>query len=557
VQMESPALGRKIREHKWIFVLTSLCLLIVVAAVWLSYHFSPILKRRAEQALGDRFDSEVELRDFHASLLNLKISGGGLVLRYHGRHDVPPLISVEKFSGESTLTGLVRRPLHITNVKVDGMVIQIPPRRKREELNRNQTDIQDAHDDNGTPDPQSPASRLIIDELLCSNAQLITLTDQPDKEPKVWDIHDVVMHGLGLGHAASFHATLTNGVPPGEIHSDGEFGPWAREDPATTPVKGDYEFRNADLSVFRGIGGTLSSDGRYDGPLNNLHVSGTTDIPDFYVSIAGHKVHLSTQFDATVDGSNGDTLLHPVIAQFLKSSLTANGGVLKVKANKGKEIDLDIDLSNGRLEDLMALGVKGKPPMTGTISLTTKFRLPSGKGENTDMIERLALDGQFGIRQGQFTELKIQEKVKSLSRHGLGQPKDEDAGSAVTQLKGRFLLHNAVLTFRDLNFGVDGATVQLHGTYGLLNEDLDFHGKLRLDAKLSQMTTGMKSFLLKAFDPFFRKNGATELPIKITGKRDHPSFGLDFGHKDEDDQKKAQSMAPVRPFSGNRSSQRD
>src|SRR4051794_35067020 len=131
--MESPALGRRIREHKWISILTFLCLLIVVAAVWFSYHFSPILKSRAERALSDRFDSEVELRDFHASLLNLKISGGGLVLRYHGRHDVPPLISVEKFSGESTLMGLVHSPLHITNVKVDGMVIQIPSRRKRAE----------------------------------------------------------------------------------------------------------------------------------------------------------------------------------------------------------------------------------------------------------------------------------------------------------------------------------------------------------------------------------------------------------------------------------------
>ena len=40
--------------------------------------------------------------------------------------------------------------------------------------------------------------------------------------------------------------------------------------------------------------------------------------------------------------------------------------------------------------------------------------------------------------------------------------------------------------------------------------------------------TGAKSFILKAFDPFFRKNGQTELPIKITGTREHPSFGLTF-----------------------------
>jgi hypothetical protein len=47
------------------------------------------------------------------------------------------------------------------------------------------------------------------------------------------------------------------------------------------------------------------------------------------------------------------------------------------------------------------------------------------------------------------------------------------------------------------------------------------------------MTTGMKSFFLKAVDPFFRKGNVTELPIKITGTREHPSFGLDLHHKEE------------------------
>ena len=42
----------------------------------------------------------------------------------------------------------------------------------------------------------------------------------------------------------------------------------------------------------------------------------------------------------------------------------------------------------------------------------------------------------------------------------------------------------------------------------------------------------MKSFVLKAVDPFFRKDGQTELPIKITGQRDHPSFGLDLHYKE-------------------------
>ncbi len=72
------------------------------------------------------------------------------------------------------------------------------------------------------------------------------------------------------------------------------------------------------------------------------------------------------------------------------------------------------------------------------------------------------------------------------------------------------------------------------GTYTLDGQTFDFRGKAWLDAKVSQMTTGWKSILLKPIDPFFSKKGAgTEVPIKITGTESEPHFGLDFGHKDE------------------------
>jgi len=65
----------------------------------------------------------------------------------------------------------------------------------------------------------------------------------------------------------------------------------------------------------------------------------------------------------------------------------------------------------------------------------------------------------------------------------------------------------------------------------LLYSRLDLHGTARLEAKLSQTTTGFKSFLLKAVSPFFsKKNAGTELPIKIGGTASSPSFGLDIGH---------------------------
>ena len=52
-------------------------------------------------------------------------------------------------------------------------------------------------------------------------------------------------------------------------------------------------------------------------------------------------------------------------------------------------------------------------------------------------------------------------------------------------------------------------------------------GTLYADAKVSQMTTGFKSLLLKVVDPLFRRDGRTVVPLKITGTRADPSFGLD------------------------------
>ena len=100
-------------------------------------------------------------------------------------------------------------------------------------------------------------------------------------------------------------------------------------------------------------------------------------------------------------------------------------------------------------------------------------------------------------------------------------------------MKGTFSLTHALISFPQLQFRIPGTQVNLTGTYSLDGNEFDFHGKARLDAKLSQMVTGWKSILLKPVDPFFSKNGAgTEIPVKVTGTKSEPHFGVDFGHKD-------------------------
>ncbi|MGA2694649.1 MAG: hypothetical protein ABSE92_01220 [Terriglobales bacterium] len=501
------------RIYRVAIVLLIVFVFAVGVLLWAAHRLNPWMRQQVINMLENRFDSEAEIQDLQVSLSpSISLHGTGLKLRHHGRTDVPPLIVIPEFWASESWRMFLREPWHLQLVKLRGLEIHMPPRGKE-------------------PLPPSRKTRDIpvqVDELISDDATLEILPNDPQKSPHVFLIHRLTMHSVGLGRSVPFQAALTNDTPPGEIAAQGQFGPWNIEDPRATPLSASYTFENADLGVFRGISGILSSEGKFGGILERIEVEGETTVPDFEVKISGHPMMLKTKFNATVDGTNGNTLLHPVLAYFGHSTLSANGGVVKAFTTKGREIVLDVAASNARLEDLIALGVKGdKPLMTGSVSLKTHFDLPPGDDE---IVDRLKLKGQFGVEKARFTDEAVSEKVQGLSRRAQGEPKDEDAGSAVSALAGNFVLSNAVITFRGLSFRVTGARIQVDGTYGLTSENLDFHGMAILDAKPSQMVTGVKSLLLKPFDPVFRKEGKTQLPIKITGTRTSPSFGLEL-HK--------------------------
>jgi hypothetical protein len=500
-----------------LLIVISLIVIVAVVLIVSGIHLSnPYLRKKVVEMLGEKFHADVELKDFHVYLFpGARIQGSGLALRHEGRTDVPPLISIGEFYAEAGIMGLLWKPWKIQQVRLKGLVIQIPPPAQRRK--------QDWSKARKMP--------VLIQEIVSDDAELRLLPKTANKDPHVFAIHHLVMHSVGLDRPASFIAQLTNAVPPGEIDTKGSFGPWSPDDPGQTPLAAQYIFDKADLGVFKGISGILSSQGKFGGVLEKIEVEGKTSTPDFMVKIGGHPVALDTTFSATVDGTNGDTLLHPVTAHLLNTVIVAQGGVVKIP-EKGRTINLDVTVDQGRIEDLLLLAVKAdRPLMSGAVKFHTKFELPPEKG---DIPDRLNLNGKFDVAHAEFTSQEVANKIATLSRKGQGQPQNQDAGSSVSELGGNFVLDNGVITFRGLTFSVTGAVVALNGKYGLDKGDLDFHGKLRMDAKLSQTMTGAKSFLLKAFDPFFRKNGQTEIPIKITGTREHPSFGLDFRHKDKE-----------------------
>jgi hypothetical protein len=517
--------SRKRRIWKWlgISLLLSVIALTIVAEIMLR-RAGPILKGRVIETLSTRFNSKVELDTLDVSLFHgLQVSGSGL--RIYPPDDVVaaganyPIIALRQFSFRAGVMGLFIEPTRVDTVHVSGLTIHIPPRRMRE---------------------QAPASKkrrgkikFRVGEIVFDDSQLIIASSNPQKDPKIFVLKHIVLNDLGSTSASPYDATLTNAIPRGDIHATGSFGPWNNESPGDSPVTGNYTFDHADLGTIHGIGGILSSTGKFGGQLNRIDVNGDTDTPDFSLDTANHPVRLKTHFHAIVDGTTGDTYLQPVAAILGSSQFTCSGSVVNVKG-KGHIIDLDIDIPAGQIRDFLNLAVKTQPPiMSGTLQMKAKLYIPPGKQSVT---QKIGVRGNFVLTSIHFSNPAVEDKVDMLSLRAQGKPNEARAGApdVHSQIRGAFNLSSGRMVFSNLDYALPGATVQLAGQYTLDGKQFDFTGKVRTDAKLSEMvSTWWKSLLLKGVDPFFHKNGAgAEIPIKISGTNAAPKFGLNLGAKD-------------------------
>ena len=514
-----PSQGHVSRRKRWVRLILIIALpcLLVTAIIVYFWRFLPVNRAWVVATLERRYQCDVELKSFDASFYPvISFRGEGLVLKHRDRPDLPPLASVKSFSATGNWLSLLRQPRHFHQVRLEGLVIVVPPRGKPSAEKQNH---EMRHEQN---------SQFVLDEVFADDALLSILSSNPSKPPHEFGIHKLRLRSVGPGQPMSFAVTLTIPTPVGQVQSSGQFGPWKTDDPSLTPVSGNYTFSDADLGTIRGLGGTLSSHGGYKGVLSEIGVEGVTDTPNFDLGVSGNPVHLKTQFTAVVDGVSGDTLLQSVNAQLLGSKIAAHGQVVRAAGRKGKRISLDVTAQPARLEDLLRLAVKSpKPSMTGAVTVHTKFDLQPGEEE---IVKRLKLNGGFTIQSALFTDPETEAKITGLSRRGQGKPGDQNIQNAPFDMQGNFVLANSQATFSKLSFSLTGASLELQGAFGLLSQSLDFHGTLRLQAKVSQTTTGFKSKLLKAIDPLFERKGAgTVIPIKIAGTREAPAIRVEIG----------------------------
>ncbi len=589
--IKQPPLHRRI--PRWLLWMTvaaiSLTIVFVAVLAWVAHNAAPLLRQRVIANLEDRFQTHVELDELRISVLKgLVVTGSGL------RIDAPPAeteeaatpaspnldptpsataaphISVRSFSFRTGVRQLLEPAMRIDSVRVDGLRIRIPPKEQSPAEESSATGapakkkkhnlLARLHIPSKAANSAAANWKIVVDQVLCRDVILTIETDKPGKQPLVFPIRDITLHNVGRGAPMPFEAHLINAVPVGDIASTGHIGPWVPDDPRQTPVDGSYTFTNANLGPIKGIAGILSSTGNYSGILGRIDVTGSTDTPDFSLDTAQHTMPLHTDFNATVDGTTGDTILNSVHATLLHTVLDVQGSVIRAnvptgltrakpfltpQSESGQTLDqatrteaaighiirISVQSDRARIEDLLTLGVRTTPPlMNGAMTLRAHLTIPPGTASVAD---KMRVDGSFTIRDATFSNPQWQQTLDSLSARASGdaeKAKRGDAQNISTQMDGNFALASAVLNVPKLHFEMPGAAVDVAGNYSLDGDTFDFAGTARTDATASQMLTGWKSILTKPFDKLLEKNGAgVEVPVTISGTRSAPKFGVDAG----------------------------
>ncbi len=493
-----PAQNR--RRTTWVFIAVGTPVVLLAAGAILLHLYWPFSARKVAQDLADASSSKVVIQRYRPIYFP---HPGGVAEGVVFRHDniATPLITIRRLTIRGSYLGMITK--HVAVLRAEGVRMVLPP-----------------FGTNGNWSNQS--SDIVIDELIADKSLLIVPPGEPGKKPLEFQIGEFTIHSLGRNHTMDFRTVLTNPSPPGEIRSEGKIGPW-KDKMDETSIIGSYTFQHAELGALAGIAGTLWSKGSFRGTFRELSVAGSTTTTDFEVKRSGHQHRLDTDFQAVVNTTNGDVTLKSVDAQLDNTRLVVRGSIEGRPGQKGKTTSLEIVVRGGRMEDLMLLFVREKrSPLDGEISFHALTQIPPG---DEPFLKKVRLRGDFGVDAAHFTNRKTQNSMDKLSTSAQGHPDNPDPSRVLSGLKGHVDVNAGAATFTDLFFDVPGAAVTMHGTFGLTTQRVDLHGFMRMQAKPSKATTGVKSFLMKVLDPFTNKDrGRVPIPVGITGTYDHPHY---------------------------------
>ena len=500
----------------WIWIASTSVILVFGIVFFLARYF-PFSERTVRASLRETFPSEVTIEHFKTEYFpDPGCTAEGVAFRSPSDPaGSPPVVWIQKLTIQGRYTDFIFRPHHISRAYLDGLRLQVPPLKNT-----------------GAFTGGYAASQMTIGEVV-ANGAVLEFESGNGKPATRFDIHELSLGTVSAQAGMSYRVTMKNPSPPGEITSTGHFGPFHASDPSQTPVSGKFSFQRADLGVFKGVSGIVDSEGTFSGPLGHVNVQGTTTSPDFEVKRSEHAAPLSTHFQLVVNSRNGDVALTSVETSYFKTVINSSGSVANKEGWDAKFTSLDFAVHDGRIQDILRLFIReNRPPLSGATSFKAHVTVPP---EGKPFLKEVTLQGEFDIENGHFEKPSRQQSVDELSETARGEKKakpeekkDEPEEDVTSHTHARIDVHDGVATFSELVYSVPGADARMHGTFNLLDEKVDLHGTLRMDAKFSQSTSGIKALFAKVLDPFLNKKNGSVVPVVVDGTYSNPHFGLDL-----------------------------
>lgn len=510
-----------ILRRRWILAAVLLLMVgLTVAFVELVLQW-PFTESAVIQSLQQQSGSKVQIASFQRMYFpHPGCRAQEVTFRRQG--NAAPLITISRLTIMSSYHRLLFH--HLTFIRAQQVHVTIPPSGKPVGPEASPIQLGMLH------------SGLTIGKLIADGAEVEFLSDQSGRAPLVFQIPKLALHDLAAGQPLLYHARIHLPLPPADVDVRGKFRPFLHGNVGQTNISGTFDVENLDLGAFGGIAGKLASKGSFDGQMQHISVQGATDAPNFQVTSSGHPLHLVTHFQAVVNGMNGDVALDSATVQFGRSVILASGEVASQKGSQGKTANIGLSSDDARVQDLLWLFVNGKKPaMTGAIIFRARAVLPP---ENRPFIDKVRLQGDFGITGAEYPHRDTQKNIDVLSARARGKAdqvedmddklgnNSYDPGRVLSNIKGEVALHDAVAHLRNVSFDVPGAAALVSGTYDLKTKQIDLKGKMHLDTQLSKATTGVKSFLLKVLHPLpsRKKHQGSMVSLKIGGTYDNPEY---------------------------------
>ena len=160
------------------------------------------LQARVVLALQQHYQRDVQLKNLRVTLVPIfRASADDFVLPNRDGVGLPPFVTVRHLTAEAIPLELLGRPVHLSWVKLDGLVINVPPKGEKVP---------------GEPVESKPKTRLanfVIDRVDADGTELYVLPKQEGREPMNWELRKLTLRSAGIGQPMRFKAELTNPKP--------------------------------------------------------------------------------------------------------------------------------------------------------------------------------------------------------------------------------------------------------------------------------------------------------------------------------------------------------